>query len=69
MFHWISFPQLERRLRSNGYKLFYNAPDEEIINAEHCPTCNINLKYIGYKNNFSYKAYMYCDSCSYWEQY
>lgn len=69
MFQWTSFPQLERQLRSYQYRPFYNALDEEAITSEICPACNIGLNYIGYKNTNSYRAFMYCGNCRYWEEY
>jgi hypothetical protein len=69
MFRWKSFPQLERQLRSDHYTPHYDASDEEAVISELCPTCGVNLKYIGYKNVHTYKAFMYCDCCRFWEQY
>jgi hypothetical protein len=69
MFEWKSFPQVERQLKTYHYKPFYNASDEELITSEICPTCGTSLKYIGYKSVHSYKAFMYCNRCRYWEQY
>lgn len=69
MFEWKSFPDVERDLRAHHYKPFYNQADESFINSEICPTCAIPLQYIGYKNVHRYKAFMYCCSCRYWEQY
>jgi hypothetical protein len=69
MHQWTSFPQRERQLRSNNYKPFYNSLHEEAITSELCPACNLNLKYIGYKSPYRYRAFMYCGTCSYWEEY
>lgn len=69
MFRWKSFPQIENELRAYSYKPYFNPLHEEIITSEVCPTCNIGLKYIGYKSIHTYKAFMYCGECRYWEEY
>jgi hypothetical protein len=69
MYPWTSFPNLERQLRFSNFKPYYNSLDEEAITSEVCPSCNIGLKYIGYKSPHRYRAFMYCGSCRYWEEY
>jgi ribosomal protein S27AE len=69
MFQWTSFPDLERRLRRNNYKPYYIEDDEDAITSEICPTCGISLNYMGYKKQYYYRAFMYCGSCRYWEEY
>lgn len=69
MHPWVSFPQIERQLRGYSYKPYYNFEDDDIITNEVCPHCNISLKYIGYKSPCRYRAFMYCGTCRYWEEY
>ncbi|KUO64116.1 MAG: hypothetical protein APF84_08385 [Gracilibacter sp. BRH_c7a] len=69
MYKWKSFPEIERGLKAERYKPFYNPIDESYIISELCPACGVFLKYIGYMNIHTYKAFMYCGLCRYWEEY